>query len=99
MPTGEQYLDIHEVAKRVGLSTKTIRRKVKAREFSIPFMFGGGWRWLESDVDRWMLRTAVENAIDPDSLADEETTVEDRGHSGTSPREAGDSASNQKKSR
>lgn len=85
---GEHYLTIHEVATKIGWSTRTIRRKVKARSFPVPFLFGKGWCWLQSDVDKWMYRTAAINEIDPETIPDDEKkerpSADNRGHSGTS---------------
>ena len=78
----ERYIDIHEVSRKVDLSTKSIRRKVKKRQFPAPFRWGGGWRWLESEIDRWMLVNAIENRIDPDEIEDDGAEL--RGQSGTS---------------
>ena len=90
MPSGERYLDIHKVAERVGLSTKSIRAKVRSREFPAPFKWAGGWRWLESDLDRWMVQNATLNVIDPDSVPEEaRKIVEDRGKSGKSSKTPG----------
>lgn len=81
---GERYVDIHEVSRKVDLSTKTIRRKVRERQFPPPFRWAGGWRWLESEVDRWMLRNACRLEINPDDIPETDTSAEVRGQSGTS---------------
>ena len=86
---GEKYLDIHQVAEKVGLSTRTVRRWVKLKRFPPPFEFAGGWAWLQSEVDRWMFRTATEKEIDPDTLPDDEKT---RGQSAELPGPAGTSS-------
>src|SRR5688572_28384661 len=91
---GEQYVDSHEVSRKVGLDPKTIRRKVRERLFPAPFLWGGGWRWVESDVDKWMVRNAARLEIDPDTIPEEKKRrgVEVRGQTGTSDTETGSGA-------
>ena len=84
MPQGERYLDIHKVADKVGLSTRTIRRKVQRREFPAPFKWGYGFAWLESDVDRWMVRNAAANEIAPEDMPTGDKLADNRGQPVTS---------------
>lgn len=93
----ERYVDIHDISDRIGWSTKTIRRKVKSKEFPAPFSFSGRWTWLESEIDLWMYRTAIANAIDPDTLSDDGTCLDNRGQSGTSHPGDGNPPSGRKK--
>lgn len=97
---GERYLDIHKVADKVGLSTRTVRRKVKAREFPPPFRWGGGFAWLESEVDRWMVKNAAVHTIDPDEMeVGSDKSADNRGQSGTSCPEGGNPGSGRTKGR
>lgn len=65
---GQRYLDLHDVSERTGLSTKTIRRKVRDGSFPPPFRFSGGFNWLESIVDAWLIETAIKNTIRPEEM-------------------------------
>jgi len=88
MDRGEYYLTIHEVARKAGISTRTIRRKVRAREFPPPFRYVGALRWLQSDIEKWMLKTAIDNEIRPEDMpisGKNDGTERDRpGQAGTS---------------
>jgi predicted DNA-binding transcriptional regulator AlpA len=79
---GEQYFDLQQVSAKVGMSTKAIRQKVRSREFPPPFRWGGAFRWLASDVDRWMVRNAAMFEINPDDMPEPKKSarkiVEDR---------------------
>ena len=100
---GEHYLDIHQVAEKTGLSTRTIRRWVKQKRFPAPFEFAGSWTWFQSEVDRWMFTTAAGRMIDPDTLPEEKKVGDQRadtpGHTGTSAPTAGNEASEPKRRR
>lgn len=98
MPSGERYLDIHKVAERVDLSPKTVRRWVRLRRFPAPFRWGKGHAWLESDIDRWMVRNAAANEIDPEDMPTGDTIGEDRGQTRTSQPEDPPGPSKPKKS-
>ena len=84
MSDGERYLTIQDVARKAGVSTKTIRRKVKRRECPPPFRFAGGLRWLFSDVEKWLIKTAIENAVNPDDKVFGGSERDQAGHGGTS---------------
>lgn len=52
---GERLLRLRDVLDRVGLSTATLYRRIKAGEFPAPMKLSAGIaRWRESQVDRWI---------------------------------------------
>lgn len=51
----DTLLDVHEVKRIVGLSTATIYRRMKAREFPLCAKIAPrSVRWLESEVKAWV---------------------------------------------
>lgn len=97
----EHYLTLKEVARRIKRATGTIRRMVREKKFPAPFLWGGGWNWLESDVYKWMIRNAIENEIDPDTVEVDEkkarTIVNNREQSEPSARDGGKDSSEKPK--
>lgn len=55
MAMSERFLNVREVALRVGLSRSTIYRKVKAGDFPDSYdLSDGRVAWRESDIDAWV---------------------------------------------
>ena len=52
------YLDIHDLAELLGLTPATVRRRLRARPWTLPppVYLGPGYplRWREADVVRWL---------------------------------------------
>jgi excisionase family DNA binding protein len=54
-PPSDRLLSIQDVAKKLGLSDKTVRRRVAAGEFPVALRTGvNSVRWRESEVNGWM---------------------------------------------
>ncbi|MDZ7895358.1 MAG: AlpA family phage regulatory protein [Sphingobium sp.] len=52
---GERLLRLRDVLDRVGLSTTTLYRRIRAGEFPKPMKLSAGVsRWRESQVDGWI---------------------------------------------
>jgi len=57
---GDVLIPLREVARRYGVSTKTIRRALVSGDGAIvPPAFCRPWRWRESDVDRHIATNTV----------------------------------------
>lgn len=54
--SGERALTMHEAIEKVNLSRATINRWEKAGKFPAKRYFGSQVRWLESEIDEWMLK-------------------------------------------
>jgi prophage regulatory protein len=53
---GESLVDLHAVAERLGVATRTIHRLIAAGELPPPVKVGRASRWFNSDVDRYLDR-------------------------------------------
>ena len=47
-------MDINDVADTIGVSTKTVRRWVKAGKLIPPLPFPGKWRWTRESIAEWL---------------------------------------------
>ena len=50
----EKLLDVKAVSMSLGLSSRTIRRMVRAGQVPAPVRLGQGIRWQSTVLDQWM---------------------------------------------
>ena len=51
---GKEYLDLNETAKKLKVSTTTVRIRTRAKEMPLPQKLKSLTFWLKSDIDEYL---------------------------------------------